>query len=221
MGGYFLTLLVRRQELLWHHQMSQSRENRVEKKSNRNNKLTARSSPSSCWWETPANVARLRSVLVNGRLRSMLFVVTAKPIRSELGVGGMGEAWPSPKYLSCCWDQLEEEELVVVTAAAAGRLDCGGVGGRWWWDLLVVAGATVAVTLAGVCGDAGGVGDPGETPWLEERRPLGADAVEPTVIDDEGGEGLRTTADEAPLPRRWQSAHCIRKRVTASRGRKA
>jgi hypothetical protein len=109
----------------------------------------------------------LRSVLVNGRLRSMLFVVTAKPIRSEeLGVGGMGEAWPSPKYLSCCWDQLEEEEDVVVVVEA-WRLDCGGVGGRWCDDLAAAAegaAAVAVVTLAGVCGDAGGVGDPGETP---------------------------------------------------------
>ena len=78
----------------------------------------------------------------------MLFVVTAKPIRSELGVGGMGEAWPSPKYLS--GDQLEEEGAV--------RPVCGGVGGRWC-DLV----ATGAAVVAGVCGDAGGVGDPGET----------------------------------------------------------
>ena len=134
-------------------------------------KLTARSSPRSCWCDTPASVARLRSVLVNGRLRSMLLVVTA----------------------NMSWD-------------------CGGVGGRssgWWWLCCFVLGAAVGW----ICGEAGGVGDPGETPFWW-RRGL-------TWVVEDGGLTAPTTAPAAPLPRLWQSAHCIRNRVTASRGRNA
>ena len=68
-------------------------------------------------------------------------------------------------------------------------------------------------------GDAGGVGDPGETPQsVNGLRVDGGEGAHSSAVDD-------VSADETTplplLPRRWHSAHCIRKRVTASRGRKA
>lgn len=146
--------------------------------------LTALSRPRSCRCETPLILARLMSVLVSGRLRSMLCAERAS----------MRPAAAAGSGVQVCADA---DAMSVLTTRPRPRL----------------------------AGDAGGVGEPGETPllplvvtalwwwwWLLATTTDGLNCLEG---------GLTTPLPPPPPPRRWQSAHCIRKRVTASRGRKA
>jgi len=164
------------------HKFQEQMKTKVNKFESYGRSLTALSSPRSCRCETPLILARLMSVLVSGRLRSML----------------------------CA------ERASMRPAAAAGS---GGV-------CADAANATSVLPTRPrprLAGEAGGVGEPGETPllplwcwwwwWLLATTTVGLNCLEG---------GLTTPLPPPPPPpRRWQSAHCIRKRVTASRGRKA
>lgn len=143
-----------------------------------NESLTALSSPRSCRRETPLILARLMSVLVSGRLRSMLCAERAS--MRPAAAAGIGEV---------CADAEERsnEDLTRPRPRLAG--------------------------------EAGGVGDPGETPLPPPPTLL---LLWVATTDDVGLNWFeRGLPPFPPPPRRWQSAHCIKKRVTASRGRKA
>ena len=105
---------------------------------------------------------------------------------------------------SCRDDQVD-----VVDVPAPLQLDGGGVGHRRGASLASLGGFQV--------GEAGGVGEPGET-----VIGLGVDGSEEAVSAEVLATLLETLATLATLlPRRWQSEHCIKNRVTASRGRNA
>ena len=107
---------------------------------------------------------------------------------------------------SCRDDQVVD--VVVDLPAPLQRDEDGGGDHRRGASLASLGGFQV--------GEAGGVGEPGET-----VIGLGVDGREEAV----SAEALATletlTTLATLLPRRWQSEHCIKNRVTASRGRNA
>ena len=124
--------------------------------------LTGWSSPKRRRWERPESLACLRSVLVSGRLRSMLSIQ------------------------SCRDDQVVD----VVDVPAPLQPDGGGGGHRTGASLASLGGFQV--------GEAGGVGEPGET-----VIGLGVDGSEEAVSATEALAMLETLATLATLlPRR-------------------
>ena len=131
---------------------------------------------------------------------------------------------------SCRDDQLDDDDVVpapLLPCATIERCDedvnDGGSGGGCH------RATGVEASLGGFqVGEAGGVGEPGET---VNGLGTGLDGGEeaPTVAEADRVAALLVLPDAVAtpatpamlLPRRWQSAHCIRKRVTASRGRNA
>ena len=176
-------------------------------------------------------MARLSSVLVSGRLRSMLSsgTVDAARVSSTSGGGGgcSGGVGDSERgNTGGVFGVVGGHRVAAVQgearrncAALADRVQ-GADGWRWCEEVGGAGAAAAAGGGGGVgfhVGEAGGVGEPGET--VNGLMVDGGDSAVLPAVSTPPTPPMHKTA--LLVPRRWQSEHCIKKRVTASRGRKA